>query len=272
MSRVFGMVASSIWRSRKFRSLSTNDARLAYLYLHTCPHGNSVGAFILPPELANLELRSTPETVRQSFGELVKAGLARYDDEEELIQIVNFYEFNPFGSRKHYAGSYRVFHALPECHLKNLIACDMALALCRQAMKWEANVEARAVFFHDAGALIKARKLEELICSPEIGAPDDILIGVSIEVLIPLPIQQRQKQETETETYTETGYRDIHRDIHGDIHGNGAAQFLEGGAVRGQTDPLADGSRSGRKPSPETAEIIADLSAKSKIKTPRGRN
>ena len=56
MMRSYSRISITIWRSRKFRSLPSDDPRLLYFYLHTCPHINSTGCFVLPEGYACADL------------------------------------------------------------------------------------------------------------------------------------------------------------------------------------------------------------------------
>ncbi len=263
MARPFGLVASSIWRSKKFRALPSDADRLAYLYLHTTPHGNSIGAFVLPPELANLELRSTPDAVNSSFEALHRVGLIRYDASEELVQIRNFFTFNSFSSRKHFAGSWKVFNSLPDCRLKEMVACDIVVSLFNRATSWEGKVEAndaRGQFLNDAAQIIKTRRLQTLICSPELGISIDVLIPLSEQVLIPLPIQQRQETETETQTERNT---DTETETQTDIETAGISKI-----GRSASEPPASpagGSRAARNTPEDVAAIIKGLGAGKRV-------
>lgn len=139
--RDFGKISSSIWRSKRWRKIAPTlegdkaKARLvknAYFYLHTSVHGNSIGAYVIPPELAALDMQEPVEDIAMAYRTMQEVGLARYDEEEGLAQVVGFFEFNGFTSRKHLAGSLKIFHSLPSCHLKDVVAADIVLAIYRR--------------------------------------------------------------------------------------------------------------------------------------------
>ena len=44
--RLYGRIETSFWQNEKVQRLS-DGGRMLYLYLLTCPHGNSVGCFVL---------------------------------------------------------------------------------------------------------------------------------------------------------------------------------------------------------------------------------
>lgn len=248
------MVASSVWRSKKFRALATDSARLTYFYLHTTTHGNSAGVFVLPPEMAAVEMRVGADVIRESFAELNQVGLIRYDQDEELIQITNFFRFNVITSRKHLAGPLRMIRSMPQCWVRQAAASDLVVAIHDRARSWDKTVDARGPFMHEAANLIKEMDLKEVICSPEIGLPIDLLIALSDDLLIALPIQGNGNgygNKTDTET-------DTRRRQDGD-----KKEFRES-EERGQPEPLADGSRSGRSVPSDLGAEIAALQSKAK--------
>lgn len=222
--RQFGIISSSIWRSKRFRQLHNDLARLVYLYLHTTTHGNSAGAFVLPPEMAALELKVPAEGVRAAFVNLAEARLIRYDPEEELIQIINFFRFNAISSRKHLQGPVRIIQALPYSPVRDCAACDLVLAIFERREEWREKatrlrrseqrndhaeaqkiLEAMAGFDTTAADLIKELKLEPMLTSAEIGLDAETLEGIGEALLIPLshtPIES-PTDTTETEKTTE---------------------------------------------------------------------
>lgn len=218
--RQFGIIASSIWRSKRFRALSSDLARLTYLYLHTTKHGNSIGTFEMPPELAALDMRRDADEVRQGLQELCDVRLIRHDPEEELVQIVKFFRFNSPSSRKQLAGPLRIVReALPSSWVRDAVACDLVVAMYERAMGWGTDVEARAAFLHEAAQLVKEFRLQELICSPEIALEKDLQIALSEALLIDLPIQGNGNRYSNTDA---DRYSDADADADAYADGNGA--------------------------------------------------
>ena len=48
MARDYSKTSPSVWASSKFKSLSNDEFRLAHLYLLTCKHQTSAGAYHIP--------------------------------------------------------------------------------------------------------------------------------------------------------------------------------------------------------------------------------
>lgn len=248
--RQFGIVASSVWRSKKFRALESDVARLTYFYLHTTTHGNSAGVFVLPPEMAALEMKVTGEAVRLAYAELNRVSLVNYDPAEELVQIVNFYRFNAITSRKHLAGPLRVIHSLPQSWVRSTAALELVLAIYERARGWDKTVEARGPFMQEAANLIRNFDLAGLITHPEHGLSIDLQIALSDDLLISLPIQGKGKDHGQ---YQDHGQYHGHDQDHGHDHRNG------GKVDRAQADPQSGSSRPGRSVPEDIQATIAAL-------------
>lgn len=102
--RDFSKVSPTVWRSRKYRSLPNTEARHVYLYLLTCPHGNSAGCFDLHPMYACADLVMTEIQYANCIETLVSAGLIEWDGDENTVLITNWLEFNSPANAKHAAG------------------------------------------------------------------------------------------------------------------------------------------------------------------------
>lgn len=102
--RDFTKVSPSIWRSRKFRGLPNDKARLAYLYVLTCPHGNSAGCFDLHPMYAAADLHWEEMTFVEALQSLEKASLIEMDWAENTLLIVNWETFNEPTNPRHAQG------------------------------------------------------------------------------------------------------------------------------------------------------------------------
>lgn len=119
--RDYGKISTSIWNSRKFRSLENDDAKLAYFYLHTCAHVNSVGCFLLRDGYATEDLRWPAERYRKAMDILCKAGLIAFDKAEHMVRIVDYLRHDPFTNPKHAAGAAKIALNLPACSEKIII-------------------------------------------------------------------------------------------------------------------------------------------------------
>lgn len=125
MAREFGLVAVSIWNSRKFTGLPTDDARLLYLYLLTCPSANSLGCFVLKSGYAAADLGWDQERFGYGIDTLCKASLIGIDTDESLVRIIGFLDHSEIMNVKHGAGALKVALTLPDCEQKSLLFKDL---------------------------------------------------------------------------------------------------------------------------------------------------
>lgn len=102
--RDFSKVSPSLWKSKKFRALPDDAARLVYVYLLTCPHGNSAGCFDLDPAYACTDLRMPEKAYRKAIESLKSVGLVDFDSIENTIYLVNWATFNEPTNAKHAIG------------------------------------------------------------------------------------------------------------------------------------------------------------------------
>ena len=253
--RQFGMISSTVWRSKRFRQLTSDLARLTYIYMHTCTHGNSAGAYQLPPELAALDLKRNPDDVREAFEELASVNLIRYDPEEELIQLVGFFRFNAVTSRKHLAGPMRIIRdALPISPVRKYAAAELVVNLYERQKTWDNTVDAKGVFLQEAAKLVKDLDLIETLQSDSLGLDIDLLIALSEALLIDLPIQKKRKQHGNN-TITDTDTTQHNTDTDRGSGGKVAA------AEPPSTPP--EGRRSARSTPEDVQQAIASLARKS---------
>src|SRR6056297_1263060 len=116
--RDFGKISTTIWNSEKFRRLPTDDARLLYFYLHTCPHVNSVGCFVLREGYATADLGWSVERYRNSIETLSHNHLISHDKNSEMVLIEGFFRFNAFTNPKHAKGAMKIALGLPDSPIK----------------------------------------------------------------------------------------------------------------------------------------------------------
>lgn len=102
--RDFNKVSTTLWRSKKFRALPDDQCRFVYLYILTCPHGNSAGCFDLNPHYACGDLGCTEKAYRKTLDILCKVGLILWDNDENTIFVTNWEEFNEPTNPKHAIG------------------------------------------------------------------------------------------------------------------------------------------------------------------------
>lgn len=102
--RDFSKISPSVWKSKKFRALPDDSARLVYLYLLTCPHGNSAGCFDLDPTYACTDLRISDKAYTKAIEAMCAVSLISYDHTENSIYLSNWATFNAPTNAKHAMG------------------------------------------------------------------------------------------------------------------------------------------------------------------------
>ena len=148
--RDYGKIYTSLWRSRKFTSLESDDAKLLYLYLHTCAHANMVGCFILPDGYATADLEWDTTRYRHALDTLSTACLVGVDRGEKLVRIVDFLRHDPFTNASHATGAIKITLALPDCDERSFLFQDLSKS------KW---VAAGAIPTPCRHSLVRSRSL-----------------------------------------------------------------------------------------------------------------
>lgn len=128
--RDFAKISCSIWHSRKFRSLPNDDCRLVYLYLHTNPHVNSLGCYVLPfgyaiADLGWNDMDTDPIRYRDCIEALCDSGLIGFDPAESVVRIVDFLKHSPFSNEKHAKGAVKILYHIPDCAEKSILINEL---------------------------------------------------------------------------------------------------------------------------------------------------
>lgn len=126
MTREFGLVSTSIWNSRKFSGLTSDDARLLYFYLLTCPSVNSLGCYVLKPGYAAADLGWDAIRYQHGIDALCAAALIGVDTTENLIRVIGFLQHSEIMNVKHGIGAVRLALTLPDCDQKLCLLKDLA--------------------------------------------------------------------------------------------------------------------------------------------------
>ncbi len=92
--RLYGSIHTSLWFDANFNQLS-DQARLLMVYLLSCPHGNLLGCFRLPPGFVCEDLKWELEKVTTTFQELIETHFVKFDIRTNWILILPFLKSNP---------------------------------------------------------------------------------------------------------------------------------------------------------------------------------
>lgn len=91
--RDYGKIRTQFWGDEKIQRLSDN-AKLLFLYLQTCPHSNGIGCFRLPDGYIQSDLGWVSETVSDTVTELLAERLIERSKKTGWTLILNFLKHN----------------------------------------------------------------------------------------------------------------------------------------------------------------------------------
>lgn len=82
-----------MWSDDKFRRLS-DDGKMLFVYLVTCPHCRIGGIYLLDKLYAMADLGWSEKRLEKAFPELTISGMALYDEENRVILLPNFLKYD----------------------------------------------------------------------------------------------------------------------------------------------------------------------------------
>ena len=88
----FRKIDVRIWNDAKFRALS-HYGKLVFIMLLTHPGMTALGAMRATPEGLGAELKMEPKAFREAFEEVLRQGLAEYDEEASCVFVPNFVRY-----------------------------------------------------------------------------------------------------------------------------------------------------------------------------------
>jgi hypothetical protein len=110
--RTFSKISPKLWRSPRFRSLESGDARLFYLFCLTCEHQSSAGCFRLPDAYAASDLGWPEDRLSDARSALVKAELLVHDASTDEYFVPRWFKHNPAKNPEHKQGVERLISEL----------------------------------------------------------------------------------------------------------------------------------------------------------------
>ncbi len=105
--REFSKITPAMWRDKRFRSLPSSDAKLAFMFLIASEHQNSAGAYRLPTLYACNDLGWDVERFTTARDEVLASGLVAFDSETEEYFCLGWFKANPAMGPKHATGVMR---------------------------------------------------------------------------------------------------------------------------------------------------------------------
>lgn len=122
--RSFSKVAPAVWRSARFKSLISDDAKLFYLFCLTSEHQTSAGIFRLPDAYAAADLGWTSERIEAARALLIEAALIEHDDETYEYFVLRWFKHNPATNPKHVMGIERLISEIESDMLRDVVERD----------------------------------------------------------------------------------------------------------------------------------------------------
>ncbi len=110
--RQYGKIESFFWQNPKTQRLS-DRGKILLLYLFSCPHGNSIGLFVLRRGYIMEDLGWQPESVTAAVAEIVDAGFVERDESTGLTRICGWFDHNTLENDNVAQRAVKTFHSLP---------------------------------------------------------------------------------------------------------------------------------------------------------------
>jgi len=110
--REFTKISPTLWASKRFTSLGSDDPKFLFLYFLTSEHQNSAGIFRLRDEYAIADLEWEMTRYQTAREDLVAAKLIRFDVETSTILILDWFRHNAPMNDSHYKGVVRAIQRI----------------------------------------------------------------------------------------------------------------------------------------------------------------
>lgn len=123
--RKFSMVSPKLWDSPRFHALGSDDARYLYVYLLTCKHQTTAGAFSLPIAYGAADLRWSVDRLAKALQQLVDGGMIVHDPETQEIFVLRWFRHNTVAKGKHRQGVERIICELDSDRVREAAEADL---------------------------------------------------------------------------------------------------------------------------------------------------
>ncbi|MFX0194856.1 MAG: hypothetical protein ACFFCW_01945 [Candidatus Hodarchaeota archaeon] len=117
----YGKIYRKLWRSRKFKELAVvPGAQLLYIYILSCPHGNSIGYFNIDKLYIQADFSWNKDEFERAFSEIILKKFVFYDEKTCILLINNWFEYNPIFSPKQLQKAFAELSEIPRNPLDKL--------------------------------------------------------------------------------------------------------------------------------------------------------
>lgn len=114
--RSYGKIETGFWLNPKVKQLS-EDGRILLLYIYSCPHGNSIGCFVLHDGYIAADLGWKMERVAERVTELANNGFIARDEESNLMLVKGWFGHNTIENRNVAKAAMKTLLSLPKSPL-----------------------------------------------------------------------------------------------------------------------------------------------------------
>jgi len=242
--REFGMLGASIWQSRRFRRLGSDSARLAFCYVISTGHGNTIGTYRLNPAYMAADRNISNDQAEADLLDLGHVGLIDYDGQEHVIHIRRWFERNKITNRKHLAGALRFLGLLPNATpLIGYAAADVLLSAYQSSMGWsdlDAVIDMRTMAKNACEKLVIQHDATPYFHEISTSIDIDLSIALSEALSIALPIERERKNRDRIGIGIERG-----RVREGERKGKGSTAKRPKGKTSAPPEPASAPRRAG---------------------------
>ena len=90
----YANIYSQIWKDKKIKKLSP-EGKVCFIYTFTNSSVTPSGIYNFDPEVARVETGLKNSKFKKAFKEIIDNGLIKWDEEENLIWVVNKFKYTP---------------------------------------------------------------------------------------------------------------------------------------------------------------------------------
>lgn len=116
MTGRYTKIRAKFWSDEKVKKWD-DDTKLLALYLLTSPHKNLLGLFVLNKLYICADLGWDTKRLGKPFAKLLQDGFIKYDEESELLLLVNFMKHNPLENGNQVKAAISLLRELPKSPL-----------------------------------------------------------------------------------------------------------------------------------------------------------
>jgi hypothetical protein len=129
MSREFSKISPKVWRSKRFRALPSDDARMFLVFAMTCEHQTSAGCFRMPDAYGAADLAWPIERMKTARSEVIDAGLLAFDKATDEYFVPGWFAHNKPMNASHQKAIIRYISDLESDAVREVAEAELQPAL-----------------------------------------------------------------------------------------------------------------------------------------------